>query len=74
MCAELRAEIDKLRSQSGMMNEDTHMAGLAEIAMLREKLMSKEKEMDELSRCCEMWGLGRKGIQSYPVISAHTCS
>ena len=32
------------------MNEDTQMAGLAEIAMLRERLMSKEKEMDELSR------------------------
>nr|KAG5712585.1 hypothetical protein BaRGS_011559 [Batillaria attramentaria] len=47
---ELRAEIDKLRSQSGTMNEDSHMASLAEITMLREKLMSKEKEMDELSR------------------------
>ena len=47
---ELRAEIDKLRRQSGTMNEDSHMTGLAEIAMLRERLMSKEKEMDELSR------------------------
>ena len=47
---ELRAEIDKLRRQSGTMSEDSHMTGLAEIAMLRERLMSKEKEMDELSR------------------------
>ncbi|XP_025113776.1 kinesin-like protein KIF14 isoform X3 [Pomacea canaliculata] len=47
---ELRAEIEKLRNQSGLMNGDSHLASMAEIAMLREKLVSKEKEMDDLSR------------------------
>lgn len=62
--SELRAEIEKLRSQSGLMNGDSHLASMAEIAMLREKLVSKEKEMDDLSRSLS--------LAFNPSLSTHT--
>lgn len=48
--SELRAEIDKLRSQTGVTSEMVQASSLAEIASLKEKLAGKEKEMEEASR------------------------
>ncbi|KAJ8300829.1 hypothetical protein KUTeg_022348 [Tegillarca granosa] len=47
---ELKAEIERLRDQQGGMNGDTHLANLEEIASLRDQLLSKEREMDEIKR------------------------
>ena len=53
--SELRAEIDKLRNQTGnSLQEDSddnaHAASLAEIASLKSKLSEKEKAMLEMTR------------------------
>lgn len=50
MIRELKAEIDRLRSQSGVMNEEQQSASLAEITALKEKLAYREKEMEEMTR------------------------
>lgn len=50
MIRELKAEIDRLRSQSGVMNEEQQSASLAEITALKEKLAVREKEMEEMTR------------------------
>lgn len=50
MFVELKAEIDRLRSQSGVMNEEQQSASLAEITALKEKLAYREKEMEEMTR------------------------
>ena len=50
MLTELRDEIDRLKGQSMYMSDDLHTASLMEIATLREKLMSREKEMEEMTR------------------------
>ncbi|XP_062594579.1 kinesin-like protein KIF14 [Saccostrea cucullata] len=50
MIRELKSEIDRLRSQSGVMNEQQQSASLAEIAALKEKLAVREKEMEEMTR------------------------
>lgn len=50
MFVELKAEIDRLRSQSGVMNEEQQSASLAEITALKEKLAVREKEMEEMTR------------------------
>lgn len=50
LSVELKAEIDRLRSQSGVMNEDQQSASLAEISALKEKLAVREKEMEEMTR------------------------
>ena len=47
---ELRMEIDRLRSQTGLVSEDVIGASLAEIHCLRQQLMKKEKEMDEMTK------------------------
>ena len=50
--SELRAEIDKLKSQTGGAtdNDDIIGASLAEIASLKEQLQQKEKAMLEMTR------------------------
>ena len=59
--AELRAEIDKLRSATGVVSDDVISSSLAEITSLREKLLDKEREMDEMTKyvmfCVCMAGL-----------------
>lgn len=50
MISELRAEIERLRNQSGFMTDDTHTASMAEIANLKERLLAREKEMEEITR------------------------
>ena len=48
--SELRAEIEKLQSQTGIVSEDVIGASLAEITSLRDKLSMKEQEMVEMTR------------------------
>ena len=52
MIVELRSEIEKLKSQSGMMGSDPEIivTSLAEISSLREQLLEKEREMQEITK------------------------
>ncbi len=52
MISELRAEIEKLKSQSGLVGPDAEIirTSLAEISSLREQLVAKEQEMQEVTR------------------------
>ncbi|XP_046376200.2 kinesin-like protein KIF14 [Haliotis rufescens] len=48
---ELRSEIEKLRGKTaGSVCDESHTSSLIEIATLRDRLMEKEREMDEMSR------------------------
>ncbi|XP_041368927.1 kinesin-like protein KIF14 isoform X3 [Gigantopelta aegis] len=47
---ELRAEIEKLQARTGQMGDDSHTESWTEIAILRERLLAKEKQMDDMSR------------------------
>ena len=49
-CPELRAEIEKLRVQTGSGSEDVVSASLVEISSLKQKLNEKEREMAEITR------------------------
>ena len=48
----MRSEIEKLKSQSGMMGADPEIivTSLAEISSLREQLLEKEREMQEMTK------------------------
>ncbi|XP_069122057.1 kinesin-like protein KIF14 isoform X2 [Argopecten irradians] len=47
---ELRAEIERLKNHSVYMTDDTHTASLVEIASLKERLLTREREMEEITR------------------------
>lgn len=47
---ELRAEIEKLRVQTGIVSEDVISSSLVEISSLKQKLSEKEREMAEITR------------------------
>ena len=50
MFSELKEEIERLRNSSGVFSEDVQAAGLAEIAMLKDALLAKEREIAEATR------------------------
>ena len=50
LCPELRAEIEKLRVQTGSGSDDVISASLVEISSLKQKLSQKEHEMAEITR------------------------
>ena len=50
VCLGLRAEIEQLRSETGVAGDDLIGASLVEIASLRDKLVTKETEMQQMTR------------------------
>ena len=49
-CTELRAEIEKLRVQTGDVSDDVITSSLLEISSLKQKLSEREREMAEITR------------------------
>lgn len=50
LSTDLRTEIEKLKCQTGLINDDGFKTSLDEVRRLREQLLKKEKEMAELTR------------------------
>ena len=72
--AELRAEIEKLKNQTGGISEDVIGASLAEIASLRDRLSQKEREMAEMTRCVFQRGMRWHKSPKWSIMLIYMCT